>query len=172
MNPLVHAELSWLLAHRLENRRQRALVTLAGVLPDLDGLTLLAGEDAYGRWHHVLTHSGFSAVLICGGLALLARERRARVFGFSVLAFHLHLVCDLLGSGPGWPISYLQPFSPVELMWQGQWNLASWQNSLIGLAATLGALACALTVSRTPVELFSLRADTAVVNTLKKRFAR
>ena len=62
MNPIVHAELSWLGAQKLFDRRDRMLVTLAGVLPDLDGLTLLGGEELYGKWHHVLTHGALSAV--------------------------------------------------------------------------------------------------------------
>ena len=146
-------------------------MTLGGVLPDLDGLTLLGGEDLYGKWHHVLTHGVLSAVVISGALALLAK-RKAAVLGLAFAAFHLHLVCDLLGSGPGWPIHYLWPFSPEEWGWRGQWDLASWQNTLIGMGATLAVLACALPFGRTAVELFSLNADAKVVATLRKRFAR
>ena len=50
MNPIVHAELSWLAGVRLTERRDRLLVTLAGVVPDLDGLSLLGGVDAYAKW--------------------------------------------------------------------------------------------------------------------------
>jgi len=66
-------------------------------------------------------------------------KQRLLVGALSFVAFHLHLLCDLAGSGPGWPIWYLYPLSLNETMWSGQWNLASWQNSLIGLAATLAA---------------------------------
>jgi hypothetical protein len=58
----------------------------------------------------------------------------------------------------------------VEWFWQGQWNLASWQNSVIGMAVTLTCLACALRWRRTPVELFSPRWDLEVTRTLRKRF--
>ena len=92
------------------------------------------------------------------------------MFGLALAMFHLHLFCDLLGSGPGWPIYYLWPLSLAELSWSGQWNLASWQNSLIGLGATLAVLSCALPLGRTAVELFSLKADAKVVATLRKRF--
>ena len=169
MNPIVHAELSWLGAQKLNERRDRILVTLGGVLPDLDGLTLLAGEEYYGKWHHVLTHGIVSAVLISAALALFAKRKLA-VFALAFAAFHLHLLCDLAGSGPGWPIHYLWPFSLEEIMWSGQWNLASWQNSVIGLSATIAVLACAIPFGRTAVELFSLKADAAVVATLRKRF--
>jgi inner membrane protein len=88
----------------------------------------------------------------------------------ALLAFHLHLVCDLAGSGPGWPVLYWWPLSHTEWFWEGQWDLSSWQNSLIGLCTTLLCLGCALVWRRTPVELFSLRGEGAVVATLRHRF--
>lgn len=171
MNPIVHGELGWLLAQKLGSRRDRALVTAAGLLPDLDGLTLALGEDAYARWHHLLTHGAIAAVAISGILAALANER-GKVLLLALAAFHLHLVCDILGSGVGWPIFYLEPFASNAIGWSGGWELASWQNSTIGMAATLLCLACALRYGRTIVELFSLKADAAVVKTIRARFAR
>ncbi len=171
LNPLVHAELSWLTTWRVPERRDRWLIVAAGLAPDLDGLTLLAGEEAYGRWHHVLTHGFAAALAVTLACALLARSK-AQVAGLSLLAFHLHLLCDLAGSGPGWPICYLWPLSLAEWSWSGQWNLASWQNTFVGLVATLAALACALPLRRTPVELFSVRADAHVVRALRGRFIR
>ena len=113
--PLVHGELSWLTAQRLTHRRDRALVTVAGVIPDLDGLTQLGGVDLYGKWHHVLTHGIIAAVGFSLLLTTFSKER-LKVLGLTFLAFHLHLLCDLAGSGPGWPIFYLEPFSNAELM--------------------------------------------------------
>lgn len=169
MNPIVHAELSWLAAQGLRERRDRVLVVCAGLAPDLDGLTLLAGEEWYGRYHHVLFHGYVGALITTAVCAALARQR-AWVAGLSLAAFHLHLLCDLAGSGPGWPIHYWWPNSMREWFWQGQWDLASWQNSLIGLAATLACLACALPLRRTFVEVFSARWDVEVVRTLRRRF--
>ena len=90
----------------------------------------------------------------------------------SLVAFHLHLLCDLAGRGPGWGIYYLWPTSMHEWFWKGQWNLASWQNTLIGLAATLACLACSLRWRRTVVELFSVRWDAEVTRTLRRRFLK
>jgi hypothetical protein len=143
LNPIVHGELSWLVAQGLPDRRDRWLVTAGGLLPDLDGLTLLAGEELYGRWHHVLTHGAVAAAGCTLALAAFAR-RKLPVAGLVLGAFHLHLLCDLLGSGPGWPIHYAWPWSMHETFWSGQWNLASWQNTAIGLTATLVCLACSL----------------------------
>lgn len=146
-------------------------MTLAGLAPDLDGLTLFAGEEAYGRWHHVLTHGILAAVAVTALGATLAEDRR-RVAMLSFAAFHLHLLCDLAGSGPGWPLYYLWPFSRAEQMWEGQWDLASWQNTAIGLGVTVGVLGCAVWFGRTIVELFSVKADAAVVATVRRRAGR
>lgn len=169
MNPLVHAELSWLVAQPLRQRRDRIIVTCAGLVPDLDGLTLLAGTEAYGRYHHVLTHGLLAAAATAGACLVLSRQRAVATL-LALGAFHLHLLCDLVGSGPGWPILYFEPFSNAEWFWSGQWNLASWQNAVVGLVATLASLSMALWRSRTPLELVSLRLDALVVRTLRARF--
>ena len=169
MNPIVHAELSWLMSQGLRERRDRILVTLAGLSPDLDGLSLLGGEDLYGRYHHVLSHGYVGALAVAAVCTAFARQRRA-VALLSLAAFHLHLLCDLAGSGPGWPLYYFWPTSMREWFWEGQWDLASWQNSLIGMAATLACLACALRWRRTLVEVLSVRWDAQVTRALRARF--
>jgi inner membrane protein len=177
VNPLVHAELGWLAAQRLRARKDRVLVTLAGVAPDLDGLSLLAGQEAYARWHHVVAHGLPAALLLCGLLAWRAEDKRG-TFLLGLVTFHLHLACDLAGSGDfalggsGWPVLYLWPLSRAELSWSGQWDLVSWQNTLIGLGATLACLLTALRWNRTAVELFSTSADAAVVRAVRARFRR
>ena len=67
MNPLVHGELSWLMAQGLRERRDRILVTVAGLAPDVDGLVLLGGEELYAKYHHVLFH-GYVGALITAAL--------------------------------------------------------------------------------------------------------
>ncbi|QRN96060.1 metal-dependent hydrolase [Archangium violaceum] len=169
MNPIVHAELSWLMTQRLEARRDRVLVVCAGLAPDLDGLSLLGGVEMYSTYHHLLFHGYVGALLTALVCAMLARQR-LRVAALALLAFHLHLLCDLAGSGPGWPIWYFWPTSRTEWFWEGQWDLASWQNSLIGMTVTTLCLACALRYRRTVVEVFSTRWDAEVVRALRARF--
>lgn len=169
MSPIVHAELSWLMAQGLRERRDRILITCAGLAPDLDGLSLLGGTDAYVRYHHILFHGYVGALLTALVCTVLARQR-AWVGALSLLAFHLHLLCDLAGSGPGWPIAYFWPTSSVEWFWKGQWNLASWQNAVIGMTVTVACFACALRWRRTQVELFSVRWDGEVTRALRQRF--
>lgn len=171
MNPIVHGEIGWLTGQKLSSRRDRWLVTAAGLLPDLDGLTILGGEEAYAQWHHVVTHGLVSALVICGTLARFGAQK-ARVFGFGLVAFHLHLVCDLAGSGVGWPIMYLWPLHGLRIHWDGGWELQSWQNSVIGLGVTLVCLVCAVPFGRTVFELFSVKFDAEVVKVVRKRLGK
>jgi inner membrane protein len=172
MHPPSHFVLAWLVGHRLPERRDRLLVAWAGLAPDLDGLTLLAGEIAYGRWHHVLAHGLLAALLATAVVALLA-QRRWITASLAFGAFHLHLICDLLGSGREWGIAYLWPLTAAEITFRHGWPLPSWQNVSITAAALGACLYTALRHGRTFAEaLLPARADRAVVAALRQRFQR
>jgi inner membrane protein len=125
MSPLTHLLASWVIAAKTtDNPRDCRLVALAGILPDVDGLGLAVdlatgtgghrGTQLYPQYHHYLLHGIFGGLLIAGLLTCFAR-RRWRVLLLALLAFHLHLLCDFVGSrGPSpedvWPIFYLSPF--------------------------------------------------------------
>jgi inner membrane protein len=144
MSPLTHLLASWIVAAKTtDNLRDRRLVTLAGVAPDLDGLGIFADYANgaytsgkfyyYPQYHHMLAH-GLPAAIVCSTfMAMLARQHW-RVFWLSFLTFHLHLLCDLVGSrGPDkndlWPIYYLSPLTQHPMWtWKHQWPLDSWQN--------------------------------------------
>jgi hypothetical protein len=169
MHLLVHAELSWLLAQSLRDRRDRVLVVAAGMAPDLDGLGVLYSHDAYESYHHVLFHGIFAALLTALACGIAARRRWATGM-LSLAAFHLHLLCDIAGSGRFWPIEYFWPVSRELYGWSHGWELLSWQNEVIGLIATVACLAAALRWRRTIVEVFSPRADARVVEAVRARF--
>jgi membrane-bound metal-dependent hydrolase YbcI (DUF457 family) len=177
MNPIIHAEIGWLCAQGLERRRDRILVTAAAVLPDIDGVGILFSDALYAEWHHKLGHGLIAGAALSVGLGAaltVGRAHKARAFATGAalvcLAFHSHIAADLVGSGPGWPIWYLWPFSDSSWFPSWQWDLASWQNTTIGMAITLTCLAMAIFRERTPVELFSERADRRVVDTIRARF--
>lgn len=172
MHLIVHCELSWLVAQALPTRRDRAIATIAGLVPDLDALALVGGRDFYGTYHHVVSHN-FVAAIVTTLACLAAARGRVRTALFGLLTFHLHLLCDLAGSGgdgPDWPLLYYWPVSRHEWLWSGQWNLASWQNTVIALAASFACLGMAFPFRRTVVELFSLKGDAALVRALWLRF--
>src|SRR6267154_2273190 len=152
MAPVTHFLMSWLIAAKTtDNPRDCRLVTLAGILPDADGLGLVvdlvnqprgAGGTPfywYQRYHHYWLHGAFGALLITAMLTLFAR-RRWRVAVLTLAVFHLHLLCDFVGSrGPSpedlWPIFYLGPFDRDPMwLWKGQWRLDGWINRLLTVA--------------------------------------
>lgn len=185
MSPVTHFLASWYLASypRL-GRRDVALVTFAGVAPDLDGLgaipELLTRHsnhplDWFSRYHHVLAHNLSFAIIVAMAVYALA-QRKWLSASLAFLAVHLHFVMDVLGSrgpdGYNWPISYLEPFSSkLQIAWSGQWALNSWQNIVISGALLVLTLARSVQTRRSPVEIFSPTADRQVVNTLRRRWS-
>jgi len=141
----------------------------------VDGLSLFFGVEAYVKYHHVLTHGIVAAVIVTAVCAVLARDR-VKVALLSLAAFHLHLVCDLVGSGADgqpWPIVYLWPFSLHETMFFHGWDLASPQNAFVWLAAVAATIWIGVRYGRTFAEAFlSASADARVVATLRKYFTR
>lgn len=184
MSPETHLLVSWIIAAKTtRNPRDCRLVTWAGVLPDADGLGLIVdligqargGQQTflYSEYHHWLLHGLFGAVLVSGLLAAFARDRW-RVFGLAFLVFHLHLLCDLVGSrGPSpqdiWPIFYLGPFSRKPMwFWSGQWRLDGWQNRWITVVFFLWALWLGAKRGYSVVGAFNYRADRVVCDVLRK----
>ncbi len=184
MNPVTHFLTGWAVANCAPalDRRDRALVTLACVVPDIDGLGALVDllthytfrpTDWFSRYHHELHSLPFAIFVaaICFGLA----RRRWIVSMFALLSFHLHLLEDLIGSrgpeGYQWPIPYLAPFSrAAQLAWSGQWQLNAWPNFLITTLLLAVTLYLAWRKGFSPLEMVSVRADQTFVQTLRARF--
>ena len=178
MSPVTHFLSGWVFANCFRlNRRERAVVTLASVAPDVDGLgvipELLTRNSShpllwFSQYHHSLHTVLFAAIISVIALAL-TRRWAAAALGFT--SFHLHLLEDLLGSrgpdGDQWPIPYLKPFSDrLQLVWHAQWALNAWQNYLITIALLIATIWIARRKGVSPVETFSMRADKAVVSAL------
>lgn len=184
MNPASHFLISWTIANTADiPRRDRALVTLSGVIPDIDGVGILAElltENTsmpliwYSKYHHVLGHNlGLGLILVAVVFSLSIRRWVSAVL--ALIAFHLHLLGDLVGSrGPDgyqWPIPYFFPFSADgTLTWQGQWELNAWPNILVTLLIFGITLYLAWKRGHSPLEMISLKADTALVAGLRKRY--
>lgn len=194
MSPITHALLSWVVANAPSetSRRERVIVTIGGLAPDLDGLgaipdtatKLLLGPDRatsyFHEYHHLLHTLPFAVVATGVAAALAPAKARLRTTALFFVTFHLHLLCDLAGSkgpdGSQWEIPYLWPLAGwdkhagPQLAWSGQWELNAWPNVALTLALVVAMGVFAVKAGRTILEVLSLRADAAVVKTLRARF--
>ena len=184
MSPVTHFLTGWALANvaGLE-RRDRLLVTLAVVVPDVDGLgfvpELLTRGSAhpllwFSQYHHAL-HTLLFAMIVTA-LAFAFATRRWFTAAMVFTGFHIHLLEDVVGSrgpdGYAWPIPYLQPFSNAwNWTWTGQWGLNAWPNVAITFALLMVLIYIAIKRGRSPLEFVSAHADAAFVRTLRVRFA-
>ena len=183
MSPLTHFLLGWSVAGTDTSLtpRERAAVTLAGVVPDIDGMGVIwdlisrsGNFDFYQRYHHVFGHNLFFGLLVAAW-GLLFGVRKRLVAALMFVSFNLHLLGDLLGArGQGddfWAVPYFWALSARDYYWSGQWPLNGWQNFVI--TGVLLSLIFYLAVKRgySPVEMVSTRADQAFVRTLRNRFS-
>lgn len=189
MSPVTHLFASWLVAAgTTDNLRDRRLVALSGLAPDLDGLGIVVdfarqaargGQDYfyYQKFHHTLLHGILGAVMV-GVLLCFFAERRWRVMVLCFVVVHLHLLCDLVGSrGPAiednWPIHYLMPFTREwTLSWSHQWALNAWPNRVISIVLMAVCLCVPLRCGDSVVGVFNRRADQLFVSVLRGWWGR
>lgn len=183
LSPVTHFLTGWVFANSVPSltARDRALITLAGVVPDIDGLgaipDLLTRNSAhplqwFSLYHHQLHNLGFA--LLIAALALTLANRRWVTGGMALVSFHLHLFEDIIGArGPDgyqWPIPYLKPFSDAaNITWSGQWALNAWPNFAITIALLMVTVYLAWSRGYSPLEMVSARAERAFVETLRRR---
>ena len=123
--------------------------------------------------HHYLLHGALGGILIAALMACFARHRW-RVALLALLVFHLHLLCDFVGSrGPApedlWPIFYLGPFDKDPMwVWKGQWRLDGWFNRWLSVALFVWGLWLPLRLGYSVVGVFNRRADQVFVGVLRK----
>ena len=122
--------------------------------------------------HHSLHNLVFALVIAAIASALAAQKWKTGLL--ALLSFHIHLFEDVLGSrgpeGYQWPIPYLAPISSnLQLVWGGQWGLNAWQNILITAVLLLITLWLAWRRGFSPLEMVSVKADAALVATLRRR---
>ena len=150
------------------NARERLFCMLAASLADLDGLTLLAGQEAYWDYHHTLGHNLAFGLLLCLILSAFSAHRLLALAVY-LLLFHLHLVLDYYGSGPGWGIPYLWPFDARPWVRQGAWPFYSWQNITTAFALVAWTVWIAHRQGRTPLEALMPRLDQQLARYFRRR---
>lgn len=125
---------------------------IAAAAHDLDGLGIIVSQEMYWDYHHKLGHCAAFGVLLSLGLAAFSTHRLL-AFATYLALFHLHLVLDYLGSGPGWPLYYYWPLSDAEWLNPRAWPFFSWQNIGTAFAMIAWTVVIMFRRRRTPLEL-------------------
>jgi hypothetical protein len=149
--------------------RERLFAMVAAAMADLDGLGIVFGMESAAWWdyHHVLGHNLLFGVV---GAAVLTAfsSHRGRAFALYLAAFHLHLLMDFYGSGPGWTIPYWWPFPGAKWKTDAAWALTSWQNGVAFAVLLAWTVLIAIRCGRTPVEAVAARLDRKWVDALRR----
>lgn len=186
MSPVTHFLTGWVIANTVPSlkTRDRALITVAGVVPDVDGLgivpELLTRHSPHPlNWFSLYHHSfhNLAFAIAVAAAALVLADRRWLTCAMAFASFHIHLLEDVIGArGPDgyqWPIPYLSPFShAANIRWSHQWALNAWPNFTITIALLTITLYLAWVRGFSPLEMVSTRADCALVQALRTRFPR
>lgn len=165
MSPVAHLQYGWWFAHWGEfNRRERAAIALAGATPDLDGLTFLAGGDAFHRYHHILFHN-LGATLAVTALAGVFLWRKPRAWLLVAFAFAMHMVEDYVTVA--WNQFPWRPFDPSAVNLAH--HLPGWVvQGVFQAAAVVFILGVTVWIylrhRRTPLEIISPALDRLLVN--------
>ncbi len=167
MNTGAHLQFGWLIAHaRPLSRTERAVITLAAIAPDLDGLTILAGPTSaiFYDYHHILFHNLLSGLVYTAAVAAFF-SRRLLVLLLCALSFAAHLLVDYVTApwamAPFWPLSKVYVNLGSRLP---EWVL----QYAFQFAGMILITACTawlyLRYRRTPLEVISPRLDALIMN--------
>jgi len=160
MNIPAHFLSSWCLAETFsKTRKERICCVIAGLLPDFDGLGILIDVKYYHKFHHIIGHNFLVGLLLAVVLAMQSEQRRLRWILIYFGIFNVHMILDLLGSGPGWGLYYLWPFSMAYFESPYVWELQSWQNMVAFYIIMIWVVVLYNTKSRTPLEVVSSSLD-------------
>jgi len=186
LNPITHLLVSWVIADSSDlDTRDRAAVTISGIVPDIDSFGIVAEQFTKGSkhpllwwsdYHHILGHNiGFG--LLVAVVVFMVSKQKWKTMGLALFCFHLHLLCDIVGArGPDgyqWPIPYFLPFSnAVQLVWKYQWPINAWPNFVITIAVLAVTFYYAWKRGYSILEIFSNKVDKVFVNALQNRFGK
>ena len=155
-----HILSGWCLGNALPiGPRGRLNCMIAASGADFDGCGIAFGQEAYWRYHHTVGHNVFFGLIVAGLLTARSTGRRGLAFVAYLACFHLHLLMDYYGSGPGWAIEYLWPIDRTGWRTNYAWELTSWQNRVAFAVLLAITVAIGWGARRTPLEVIAPRLD-------------
>lgn len=165
MQTLAHVQYGWALANsdKKFDLKERSLITLAALAPDIDSLAIIFGKQAFYDYHHILLHNFLTLVIYT--LIALAFTRKLKVIVMVVLSFGIHLATDYITSD--WDLLLFYPFSNFAI------NLQTYlsRETIIYILQPIfayGIIPVTLTIlikyKRTFIEVISKKLDIILVN--------
>ncbi|TNF98405.1 MAG: hypothetical protein EP297_08135 [Gammaproteobacteria bacterium] len=182
-----HLLISWFMAESmgLDEPRDRRLIALSGLAPDIDAVAYAGAIVWYGFdkdqafinvWeviHHRYTH-GLGFILFTGIIVYLlvrkpsltgshvkqaARNQAYRVAGLAMLASLVHVFSDLVAGGPTWPVFPLWPIT--DQPWAVSWSftLAQWPNTVILVSLLVAMMLYPKMMGYSPLESINYNLD-------------
>jgi hypothetical protein len=164
-----HVLSGWVVASAIPRLtpRERLLAMVAATAPDLDGLAIVAGRDAFETYHHVVGHNLLFGLLVTALVTTWSTNKRTMAI-LSFGLFHLHLVMDSFGSGRDWGISYLWPLAQREWLNPWRWDFFSWQNLVAAYGLVIVTVVIAIRQGRTPLETIAPGLDRQLVSLARR----
>lgn len=187
-----HLIISWFAAEAagLKSPRDRRIVALSGLAPDIDVLAYLGGIVYFGFdknlafehvWqivHHRYTH-GLGFILLTGIIAFIVASRGTRpgelayrqaagVAILSMITSMVHVFCDVVGGGPTWPVYPLWPISDFGWAVSWSWSLADWPNTVILFSCLIGMMLYAKISGCSPMESINYNLDRWFVTIIQR----
>lgn len=182
MTGLSHAMISWTIAQGGGDKlRDRRIITWMGILPDADAIAYVIGaipnldiDEGYVFFvsvHHRYTH-GLVMLLAAALFAAVFARRKLRTALLTGIVVIGHLLCDLVASGPEFPIYPFWPFDKwicqTSIPWTVSWSIPvqEWPNLLAGFVLLVAAFGMGRRIGRTPLEAISLKMDEELLRQL------
>jgi hypothetical protein len=165
MSPLTHLLIAWIVANIFSlNLKERRFCMIMGVIADIDGVFTLFSQDLFIKYHHTLGHWLVFGIPLALIFTVLSENKKSS-FGAYSLAFSLHLIADIVGSG--WQV---HPFMPLVNTGFSAYPTLSVEMiySVINPAVFIGVVLISLYIlfkqRRTPLEFVSKRWDRVFSN--------
>ncbi len=114
MNPLYHLQVGSFIANARDyGLRERRMIMLASLAPDLDGV-LIFNQGIWEQVHHTFSHNIFFVAGVSIAMALANKARRMEIFLVCLAAGALQLPLDSITNHPSWKQRFLWPISDFE----------------------------------------------------------
>jgi len=163
----VHASLGWCLAEASNgDTKLRKWIFLAALLPDLDAITWLFGEDIYFKYHHMLTHGMlFSVILSSLAIYSCKEQSKWKVLLWTQLSFFSHYLGDYFFTR--FPMYYFWPFSDATFISENAVPLWHPVNKVFQWVCVVALIGLAVKFKRTPIEVISVKWDQKVISSFR-----